>query len=449
VRPLLTRKKAAILGTGRSGEAAARLLHTHGWLVTSLDSSACMSVRARIRTLSKEGIDFIIGTEADVDPTPYDLCVLSPGIGLASPIAQNIIRKQIPVISEIELAFWKCQVPIIAVTGTNGKSTTTKLIETLLNCCGIYSNACGNIGPPFSEIVAQSHPDLRAAVVEVSSFQLETIHSFHPHIAVWLNLSWNHLDRYHSMGEYRQAKLRIFLNQTSEDFAVVNARDNLPDLAAKSITFSAEGLTADFTRRGSQILFQGTPVLDQSQTLLRGSHNAENLMAALAAGYCLGLSFEDMARAACLYSPLEHRCEFVCRRDGICWINDSKSTSLDALEKAIQSQTTPIVLIAGGKDKGFEFDVLAPLVKARVKVAILIGEMRYRIAASWKAVPSEISETLEDAVCLAAKLSFPGDVVLFSPGTSSTDMFSGYEERGRYFKQFVYALPGQQVRYHA
>ncbi|ALJ56532.1 UDP-N-acetylmuramoylalanine--D-glutamate ligase [Candidatus Xiphinematobacter sp. Idaho Grape] len=442
------RKKAAILGIGCSGEAAARLLHTHGWLVTSLDSSACTSIRTRIQTLPKKGMAFIIGAEADVDPASYDLCVLSPGIKLASPIAQNILRKQIPIISEIELAFRKCQVPVIAVTGTNGKSTTAKLIETLLNRCGTHSRACGNIGPPFSEIVAQPRSDLHAVIVEVSSFQLETIHSFHPHIAVWLNLSRNHLDRYHSMEEYRQAKLRIFLNQTSEDFAVVNARDRLPNLAAKSITFSAEDLTADFIKRESQILFRGTPILDQGHTPLRGSHNTENLMAALATGYCLGLSFGDMARAACLYSPLEHRCEFVCRLNGTCWINDSKSTNLAALERAIQSQTAPLVLIAGGKDKGFEFDFLAPLVRERVKIAILIGEMRHRIAISWQATPSKISETLEDAVCLAARLSAPGDIVLFSPGTSSTDMFSSYEERGRHFKKLVYALPGQPIRCH-
>ncbi|QQY07922.1 MAG: UDP-N-acetylmuramoyl-L-alanine--D-glutamate ligase [Candidatus Xiphinematobacter sp.] len=439
----MMRKKAAVLGIGRSGEAAARLLHTHGWLVTGLDSSACRSVCTRTQTLSKEGAAFILGVEADADPASYDLCVLSPGIKLASPIAQNILRKQIPIVGEIELAFWKCQVPVIAVTGTNGKSTTAKLIETLLNSCGLFSNACGNIGPPFSEIVARPHANLHTVIVEASSFQLETIRSFRPHVAVWLNLSWNHLDRYHSMEEYRQAKLRIFLNQTPKDFAVVNARASLPDLVAQSITFSAGDLTADFTKKGSQILFRGTPILDQGRTPLHGNHNAENLMAALATGYCLGLSFGEMARAACLYSPLEHRCEFVCRRDDTCWINDSKSTNLDALEKAIQSQTAPLVLIAGGKDKGFEFDILAPLIRERVKVAILIGEMRHRIAASWQATPSKVSETLEEAVYSAKRLSSPGDIVLFSPGTSSTDMFSSYEERGRCFKQLVYALPGQ------
>ena len=435
------KKKAAILGIGRSGESAAKLLHARGWLVTSLDSSACISVRTRMQSLAKEGITSIIGADADVDSTYYDLCVLSPGIQLESPIAQNILRKKIPIISEIELAFGECQAPIIAVTGTNGKTTTTKLIETLLNNCGVHAHACGNIGRPFSEIVIQPQPNLHAVVLEVSSFQLETVHNFHPRIAVWLNLSQNHLDRYRSMEEYRQAKLRIFLNQTSEDFAVANAQEALAIPAAKLITFSVEDPTADFIKKESQILFRGIPVFDQNRIPLYGNHNAENLMAALATGYCLGLAFKDMARALCLYLPLEHRCEFVCQRNGIYWINDSKSTNLDSLKKAIQSQPGPVVLIAGGKDKGFEFDILASLVKEKVKLAILIGEMRHRIAISWRSISPQISETLEDAVYLAEKFSTIGDVVLFSPGTSSTDMFSDYEERGRYFKQLVYSLP--------
>lgn len=434
------RKKAAILGMGRSGAAAAKLLHNRGWLVTSLDSSVRRSVRTCMQSLAKEGISSIIGEGADVDDSSYDLCVLSPGINLASPIAQNVLRKKIPIISEIELAFGECQVPVIAVTGTNGKTTTSTLIATVLNSCGIYTYACGNIGLPFSEIVTR--PNLHTVIVEVSSFQLENIRKFRPHIAVWLNLSQNHLDRYHSMEEYRQAKLRIFLNQTSEDFAIVNAKDNPTPLAAREITFSGEDLTADFTKRESQILFRGIPVLDQNRTPLCGNHNTENLMAALATGYCLGLEFRDMARAVCLYLPLEHRCEFICQRQGVSWINDSKSTNLDSLKKAIQSQTAPLVLIVGGKDKGFEFDILAPFVKEKVKLAILIGEMRHRIAISWRDVSHKISATLEGAVQLAEKISTPGDVVLFSPGTSSTDMFSDFEERGKYFKRLVYSLPG-------
>ncbi|PWU05517.1 MAG: UDP-N-acetylmuramoyl-L-alanine--D-glutamate ligase, partial [Verrucomicrobia bacterium] len=259
---------------------------------------------------------------------------------------------------------------------------------------------------------------------------------------LWLNLSPNHLDRYHNFEDYRKAKLRIFLNQTAEDFAVVNARDQLPRLAAKQVTFSAEKhAKADFTQRNGKIYFRGAQVLDQESTHLQGIHNAENLMAALAAGHCLGLEFAAMTQTVSQYTPPEHRCELVQERRGVRWINDSKSTNLDALEKAIRSQTGPLILIAGGKDKGFEFDDIGDLVAKRVKIAILIGEMRNRIAASWQNVTSRVCETLDEAVCLADSLSQRGDTVVFSPGTSSYDMFLNYEDRGNRFKKLVRSLP--------
>lgn len=432
--------KAAILGLGSSGKAAARLLCARGWSVTVLNSLHSPNIREQVEALAKEGISSITGPAADTDPTPYDLCIISPGIDLAAPIAQNILHKKVPLIGEIELAFRECSIPIIAVTGTNGKTTTTELIETILKSCGIRARACGNIGLPFSEVVR--HPaDLQVVVAEVSSFQLETVHRFHPHIALWLNLSPNHLDRYRRIEDYRQAKMRIFLNQTPEDFAVVNARDKLPRLAAKQITFSAQESNADFIQRGSEIFFRGTPILDQKRTHLEGMHNAENLMAALATGCCLGLKFAEMGHAVSEYIPPSHRCEFVRMRNSIRWINDSKSTNLDSLEKAIRAQTSPLILIAGGKDKGFEFESIASLVAEKVKAAILIGEMRHRIAASWHTTPSKISNTLEDAVHLAASLAEAGDTVLFSPGTSSFDMFRNYEVRGDCFKNLVRSLP--------
>lgn len=437
-------EKASILGLGSSGEAAARLLHARGWEVTILNSTHSPAIQARSAALAKEGIHIITGPAADTDSTSYDLCVLSPGIAPTAPIVQNVQSKNIPVIGEIELAFRECPFPIIAITGTNGKTTTTGLVETLLNGCGMQARACGNIGLPFSEVVRHyGASDLQIMVVETSSFQLETIYEFHPHIAVWLNLSPNHLDRYSSVEEYREAKLRIFLNQDSVDFAVVNARDKLPPLAAEQITFSAYENSADFTLHDSQILFRNTPVLDQRNTHVPGIHNAENLMAALAVGYCLDLEFTDMAKAIAQYTPPEHRCELVQECNGVRWVNDSKCTNLDALEKAICSQSGPLILIAGGKDKGFEFDLIADLVTEKVKTVILIGEMRHRIAASWHSTPSKICDTLEAAIRLAADISRPGDTVLFSPGTSSYDMFVNYEERGNCFKKLVHSLQNQ------
>jgi UDP-N-acetylmuramoylalanine--D-glutamate ligase len=299
--------------------------------------------------------------------------------------------------------------------------------------------ASGNIGLPFATAVRRSH-ELDVMVLETSSFQLETIQHFRPHVAVWLNLSPNHLDRYRDMEEYRAAKLRIFEEQTTDDFAVVNAREQLPPLVAKKITFSAYTDDADFTLRGSVIHFRGQPVLDQAKTKLHGIHNAENLMAALAIGHALNVDFDRMAAAVLDYTAPAHRCEFVRELDGVRWINDSKSTNLDAMEKAILSQDRPIVLIAGGKDKGFEFDDIAPLVKERARCAVLIGEMKDRIAASWAATPTQKAATLEEAVALARAAAQPGDVVLFSPGTSSFDMFKNYGERGNLFKAAVKAL---------
>ena len=432
-------KNAIVLGLGHSGEAAAVLLKEEGATVVVADSSDNAGVREKAANLESMGIRVLLGSAADADPASYDVCVLSPGIDPIVPLVQNVIRKQIPIIGELELAFRECSCPCVAITGTNGKTTTTELTTAMLQGCGVRTMASGNIGLPFATAVRRSH-ELDVMVLETSSFQLETIQHFRPHVAVWLNLSPNHLDRYRDMEEYRTAKLRIFEEQTAEDFAVVNAREQLPPLAAKKITFSAYTDDADFTLRGSVIHFRGQPVLDQAQTKLQGIHNAENLMAALAIGHALNVEFDLMAAAVLDYTAPAHRCEFVHELDGVRWINDSKATNLDSVEKAILSQDRPIVLIAGGKDKGFEFDDITSLVKERARCAVLIGEMKDRIAVSWAGTPTQKAATLEEAVALARAAAQPGDVVLFSPGTSSFDMFKNYGERGNLFKAAVKAL---------
>lgn len=432
-----------VLGLGDSGEAAAILLSEEGATVTVCDSVDGPRQREKAARLTPLGIRVLLGPEADSDPASYDVCVLSPGIDPATPLVRNVRKKRIPVIGEIELGFEECLCPVVAITGTNGKTTTTELTTAMLTGSGVRAIASGNIGLPFATAVRGSNL-LDVMVLEVSSFQLETIRNFRPRVSVWLNLSPNHLDRYRDMDEYRAAKLRIFDNQTPEDFAVVNARDALPDLAARRITFSATLEEADFTLRDGIILYRGTPVLDQSTTLLPGIHNAENLMAALGIGLALGLDFERMAGAVTAYTAPVHRCEFVRELDGVRWINDSKATNLDSVEKAILSQKGPLVLIAGGKDKGFDFDPIAPLVRERVRAAVLIGEMKDRIAASWSGVDCRPVGTLEEAVSLARTLASPGDTVLFSPGTSSFDMFRNYGERGNRFKDAVQTLTPKQ-----
>jgi UDP-N-acetylmuramoylalanine--D-glutamate ligase len=311
----------------------------------------------------------------------------------------------------------------------------------VLNGCGQRTIACGNIGKPLSE-VARRRKEFDVLTVEVSSFQLETIRTFRPGIAVWLNFAPDHLDRYPSVSEYRAAKLRIFENQTNQDVAVVNAAEDIGKLRARRVTFSAYDDQADFRLTEGTIFYRETPVLRMAETKLRGSHNIENLMATLAAGHARGLSFADMVPPLSRYEPQPHRCEFVRNVTGIDYVNDSKATNLDALEKALLAQTKPIVLIAGGKDKGFTFDSLRPLVKERVKSVVLLGEMAQRIASDWKgATRCEIASSLADAVDRAHAAANTGDVVLFSPGTSSFDMFKSYVDRGDQFRALVHALP--------
>ena len=330
-------KNAVVLGLGHSGEAAAILLREEGAEVTICESSDNTALREKATKLEEQGIRILLGPAADTEPGSYDVCILSPGIDPAVPLVQNVLRKKIPIIGELELAFEECICPVVAITGTNGKTTTTELTTVMLQGSGVRTMASGNIGLPFATAVRQSH-ELDVMVLEVSSFQLETIDAFHPHVSVWLNLSPNHLDRYRDMDEYRTAKLRIFLNQTADDFAVVNARENLPSLAARRITFSAYVADADFTLRDGIIHYHNKPVLDQRATKLPGVHNAENLMAAMGIGLALGLDFERMSGAVQEYTAPVHRCEFIREQGGVRWINDSKATNLDSVEKAILSQ---------------------------------------------------------------------------------------------------------------
>lgn len=440
-------KSAVVLGFGHSGEAAATLLAEEGSRVTVCESADTPELRARVSSLEALGVKVLFGAEAEQDPRRYDVCVLSPGIDPAVPLVRNVLAKNIPVIGELELAFNECLCPVMAITGTNGKTTTTELLTAMLDRCGIRVMSSGNIGLPFATAVRHSDA-LDVMVLEVSSFQLETIRAFRPAIAAWLNLSPNHLDRYPGIEEYRAAKLRIFENQTPEDFAVVNALADLPPLAAKTITFSARTDGADFTLRGTEIFHEGRCVLDQRDTRMPGLHNAENLMAALAMGVVYGVDVSRLAAAAGDYSPPVHRCEFVRELEGVLWINDSKATNLDSVEMAIRSQDRPIILIAGGKDKGFDFDPLLPLIKERVTHAVLIGEMRERIRASWPGVSTQTARSLSEAVELARAAASPGDAILFSPGTSSFDMFRNYGERGNQFKNLVHSLSSPSSRNH-
>lgn len=415
----LTGKSVAVLGAGRSGRAAVRLAVHCGAEVNLYDSREAPGA---IRATPESGLGVNV-----------DLVVVSPGIETQSEFVQSFVRGSGTLWGEVELA-WRCyEGRTIAITGTNGKTTTTELVRDLVKSTGRSCVACGNYGVPLSEVVlAGDVPEVIA--LEVSSFQLETIVDFKPDAVVWLNFSADHMDRYHSLQEYLEAKLHVFDNVTSETTVVVRAGSPVP-MKGRQITFSAEG-EADWTLRGDEVFQGGQPYLKMSGTRLRGLHNAENLMAACAV--VDGLTPELAKETLASYHPPEHRCELIAIIDGVEYLNDSKATNLHALESALRSQSRPTLLIAGGKEKGLDYSPLVSLLKERVKEVITFGEIGPGLAAGFsEVVPSRAVETLDEAVALAAEAAVHGDTVLFSPGTSSFDQFGGYEERGRAFKTAV------------
>jgi UDP-N-acetylmuramoylalanine--D-glutamate ligase len=431
----------AVLGAGESGVSAAKLLRELGARVTVLDSGEPAKLADKAAPFAALDIALLAGPAADRDAGRYDLGVLSPGIDPVVPLVKNFRAKGIELIGELEIADQLCGKPVIGITGTNGKTTTTQLVETMLKGAGVKTVACGNIGPAFSAKVIEGR-SLDVMTVEISSFQLEEIRQFRPRVAVWLGFAPDHLDRYPDMESYYAAKVRIFENQTKEDWAVVNFRDRLPPLKARPIRFSAYTEGADFDLRDGVIHYRGQSALAVSDTNLRGSHNAENLMAALGVGVALGLDFAALRPPLCAYRPLPHRCELVRTLDGVDYVNDSKATNLDSLEKALAGETRPVVLIAGGKDKGFEFDSVTELVARKCRCAVLLGEMADRIERLWapRVRCLNVGRSLERAVATAREQACRGDLVLFSPGTSSFDMFKNYADRGAQFRQLVQTL---------
>jgi UDP-N-acetylmuramoylalanine--D-glutamate ligase len=431
---------AIVLGLGTSGEAAAKLLRQEGADVTVLDSAQSDTLIEKAHRLNQIGIQTILGKATERVDLHSELVVLSPGIDPRVELVQNFKRRGATFTGELELAYRFCHKPIVAITGTNGKTTTTQLIEMMLNGAGVRTVACGNIGRPLSEAISlQTHIDI--FTVEVSSFQLETISRFRPKVAVWLNFTPDHLDRYSSLQEYRSAKLRIFEQQGKDDFAIVNVQDSFLSIKAERISFSAYDAAADFVCSENVIHFHGDPVLRLGETRLSGVHNTENVMAALGVAHALGIGWEAATTGLRQYQLLPHRCENVGEVDGVIFINDSKATNLDALVKALESAPQPVVLIAGGKDKGFEFDSIVRLVERQVKHAVLLGEMAERIAQTWSThLPCDIVQTLAEAVTTARRHAQPGDTILFSPGTSSFDMFKNYADRGNQFRQLVKEL---------
>jgi UDP-N-acetylmuramoylalanine--D-glutamate ligase len=430
-------KHIAILGAGRSGLAAARLALREGARVSMWDAGGPDAFA---------GLPPEVEVHPDVDETqvtgvPCDLLVVSPGIDTYGPFVAAFEKQAGEMLGEVELASRFHQGKIVGITGTNGKTTTTELVSRILAHAGLGGTACGNYGTPFSEVVMQPHQPA-AVSLELSSFQLETIRTLRPDVAVWLNFAPDHMDRYPTVEAYHSAKARIFMNLRPEDTAVIRTGENLTLPECRQVTFSTTDPDADWFSDGNIIFHKGEACLDMvADTALRGLHNAENAMAAIAACAALGISSGIVREALHGYAPPPHRCELIRTLDGVEYLNDSKATNLHALESALRSQTRPVVLIAGGKDKGLDYSPLQSLLREKALAAVTFGQIADPLAALFTtAVPTEAVSTLDDAVAVARRLAPRGSTVLFSPGTSSFDQFQDYVQRGNTFRDIVHQL---------
>lgn len=434
----LKKHQVAVLGAGRSGRAAARLALRLGGRVTVYDSAGPEAFGEM-----PEGVEMKPNACQEMGRAVVaDLVIVSPGITTGGAFARSFAEGAGEFIGETEFAARVYEGKVVGITGTNGKTTTTELVQRVLVAGGLSCEACGNYGRPLADVVLDEEvPD--SVALELSSFQLETIGRFHADVAVWLNFSPDHMDRYSTVDEYRSAKLRIFENQTATDTAVVRLGEEVGELPSRRVTFSATEEGGDYGLEGQSVRSRdhAEPILSLAETRLRGLHNAENAMAAMAAGRALGVSYRAASEALAGYAPPLHRCELVAIFDGVEYVNDSKATNLHALESALNSQTRPTVLIAGGKEKGLNYEPLLPLLRQRATSAIVFGEIRNELARVFAEILAvKEAGTLEEAVSLARAAAAPGSTVLFSPGTSSFDMFSGYEERGEAFRSAVHAL---------
>ncbi len=425
-----------VVGLGKSGIAAARLLHRIGCRVRMTELADSEPLQARGAELRASGVAEVeVGRHSRRMFDGADLVVVSPGVPDAASPVRWAEERGTPIISEIELAFRFCAAPIVAVTGTNGKSSVVTLIQRLLQAAGRPAVACGNLGTPFADVMSTMTTST-VAVVEVSSFQLERCETFRPAIGVLLNLGVNHLDRHQDRPAYIAAKARLFQRQTPQDVAVLNAHD--PHVVALSRTLHAQRIWFG-DRAVNPPAFR---LDDATQRVL-----PDNMQAVLQVGRLLGIPDPLTYQTIREFRGLEHRLEYLLTTDGVRLINDSKSTTPDSLLYALAQCPGSLVPIVGGRDKGLDFEPLGPaLTQERVRGVVLIGESRRRIRTLLNgSTTAREGETLEEAVREAMRLAHPGDTILFSPGCASFDMFRNFEERGRAFKALARRL-GQAVQ---
>ncbi len=442
-------KNIVVVGLARTGVAVARFLAERGAMVTVTDMKDEAALAPHLERLAGLAINYELGRHDKESFLNADLIVVSPGVPMEiEPLKLARARKR-QVISEIELASRFIDAAMVAITGTNGKTTTTTLTGEIFRGCGFTTFVGGNIGNALIDLVT-SAAEVERVVVELSSFQLEGIEQFHPRISVLLNITEDHLDRYATFQDYMDAKARIFGNQTAADFAVLNMDD--PLVAGYAGKLRARVVPMSRQKEQSQGIFHRDGIItfrwdgreEQFPVAgyrLKGVHNLDNIMAALAATLLLGCDAARAQAAVAAFPGLPHRMELVATINGIPWYNDSKGTNVGSVVKSLESFAGGVTLIAGGKDKGGDYAPLAPLVKERVEHMILIGEAKEIIGkALGHLTDTRAAGTLDEAVELAHRLTAPGGVVLFSPACSSFDMFRNYEERGERFASLARAI---------
>jgi UDP-N-acetylmuramoylalanine--D-glutamate ligase len=442
-------KKVLVVGLGKSGLAAALFLRRKGAHVTVSDVRSAEALAKDIPALLEEGIMVEAGGHGLLTFRRQDLIVVSPGVPLDTPELVQVKNFGLPVIGELELAARFLEGKMVAITGSNGKTTTTALLGEILKESGVPTLVCGNIGVPVVGLIDESTPDTWS-VIEVSSFQLESTVEFRPNIAVILNITPDHLDRHGSFENYTRAKERIFAKQDQTDCLVLNA-DNAPAAAAASRTsakvywFSVEhAVDQGAWLENGFVVYRGAKNAAVEQVMpltgipLKGAHNVENVLAAVVAARLAGVPAEITRRAIEKFQAVEHRLEYVATVNGVEFYNDSKATNVDATAKAIAAFSSGVHLILGGKDKGSDYTLLTPLLRERVSAVYTIGSAAAKIESQLRDVVSLHScETLEKAVSAAVSAARPGHVILLAPACSSYDQFENYEHRGRVFKELV------------
>lgn len=442
-------RKIGIVGMARSGLAAAFLAARLGGRPFVSDSADESQLSKQIELLKRESIPFETGGHTE-ELLACDYLVLSPGVPLTAEILVKASRKGIPMFSEIEFASWVCRGRIAAITGSNGKTTTTTLLGEMLKAGGYEVEVCGNIGRPFAEI-ALTLSDRGLAVVEVSTFQLETIDQFHPHVTAILNLSPDHLDRHGDFETYKKMKYRIAENQTANDFLILNQDDPtlmndtiMTDACPLRFSIKSDVDSGATVRQGRLFGVYGgreTEIIETERIRIPGLHNLQNAAAAASAAMVFGVDAKTLAEVLASFAGVEHRLEPVGSVDGVNFVNDSKATNVDSVCWALKSIDGPIYLLAGGRGKGASYDPLIAAGSGKVKGVVAIGEDREMIFdALGKEFPVQFADSLEDAVTKAFESAEPGGTVLLSPACASFDMFDSFEHRGQVFKDAVARL---------